>query len=360
MKVGIVTQPLSANYGGILQNYALQQALKKIGHEPFTFDLGKYTWCDWFVVVCKTIIKKCLKRNCSFPETPTQKKRIEQPLRDFVLRKIKLMHPRCKRLDKSLVDKYKLDALVVGSDQVWRPLYNYYISDMFFDFAKDKDVKRVAYAASFGTDNWEYNATQENICKSLAKKFDAVSVREDSGVMLCKEKLDVSAEHVLDPTLLLDVEEYKKLTEGCPEDGRKILFAYILNPNDEKIRHINSVAEKLDLIPVIKGAEGNVDTNDSIEGWLSLFRDARYVITDSFHGSVFSIIYNVDFHAIGNMNRGLSRMMSLLKSFGLESRLLSESSLEKAELAEIDWSSVNLKKSELKEMSVYFLQNALK
>jgi hypothetical protein len=94
MKIGIITQPLSRNYGGILQNYALQQTLIKLGHTPYTFDLGKYTWKDWGITTIKSIIKKLIGRPYHFPETPSKRNKSEEILRNFVKQHINLISPR--------------------------------------------------------------------------------------------------------------------------------------------------------------------------------------------------------------------------------------------------------------------------
>lgn len=360
MKIGIVTQPLSRNYGGILQNYALQQTLIKLGHIPYTFDTGSYTWIDWCIITFKYIIKRILLKKCEFPITPLRKNKREYPLRRFVECYINLMKPRCKRLNASLIDKYHLDAIIVGSDQVWRPMYNYNILDMYLDFAKTYRIKRIAYAASFGTDFWEYNKRQEFVCKSLISKFDAISVRENTGVYLCENYLNVNAEHVIDPTLLLSSDDYNQLIKLDYKKDNKLLFAYILDRDDDKIQHINKIAAQLGLNAIIKGADDDLSENDSIEKWLSYFRDAQYVITDSFHGCAFSIIYNVDFHALGNINRGLTRMSSLLKSVGLINRLVTTLKMNDYIVSKVNWSCVNDKLYKFQRLSYQFLFDALK
>lgn len=117
-----------------------------------------------------------------------------------------------------LTQKYGLDAYVVGSDQVWRPAFNLgpRLGNMFLDFAGD-DVKKISYAASFGCKEWEYTEEQERMCGKLAKRFDAISVREASGVDLCKEHFGVDATLVLDPTLLLNKEDYGKVCHDVPK-----------------------------------------------------------------------------------------------------------------------------------------------
>lgn len=355
MKIGIVTQPVSRNYGGILQNYALQQTLIKLGHTPYTFDLGKYTWKNWGVTTIKSIIKKLIGRPYHFPETPYKRNKSEEILRDFVKQHINLISPRNYRPDPNKIKEYGLEALIVGSDQVWRPMYNYNIEDMFLRFAQSANIKRIAYAASFGTGQWEYNDLQTANCKTLAHEFDAISVREDSAVDLCKKYLGVEAIHTLDPTMLLTFDEYNKLLLDMPRNTNRVLFAYLLDITEQKVEYVKNVATSMGLEPIIMSAHTQLSASDSIEKWLANFRDAQYIVTDSFHGCAFSIIYNVDFTVIGNMHRGLDRMTSLLKSVGLMSRLIDESNLKSEQYTQIDWNKVNIQLNSLRKDSISFL-----
>lgn len=363
MRIGILTQPLSRNYGGILQNYALQQVLKKMGHEPYTFDLGLYTWKDWFIITIKCIIKKIIGRPCVFQETPIQKKNQECILRRFVDKYIDLLSPRCCRPTKKQIEKYNLDVIIVGSDQVWRPGYNHPIEKMYLDFAESMNMKKVAYAVSFGTSDWEYNEEQTSKCKKLAQKFDAVSVREDSGVDLCGKYLNVSAIHVLDPTLLLSSNDYNNLLEEIPQNNSRILFAYILDITEEKLSFLKRESDRLSLTLIIKssGKCGLIE-NDSVEKWLSYFRDCQFVITDSFHGLVFSLIYNKEFVVIGNQHRGLDRMVSILNKLNLICRLVKEDALHitKVQEEKVDWFQVNRLLDRERSYSILFLNEKVK
>ena len=253
--------------------------------------------------------------------------------------------------------KEKYDAYVVGSDQCWRPCYNAFISSMFLDFVQDKQVKRIAYAASFGTDKWEFTPQQTSVCAPLAKKFDMVSVREDSGVKLCEEHLGVNAVHVLDPTMLLTKEDYVQLIEKEKEpksDGT--LFNYILDPDARKSAFIQKVAKAkgLKAFQVLPKCQTETRTKNDVKNriedcvfpgvttWLRAFMDAEMIIVDSFHGMVFSIIFNKPFWAIGNVSRGMSRFISLLKMFHLEDRLLDADLLDDVDFSKpIDWTMVN-------------------
>ena len=110
--------------------------------------------------------------------------------------------------------RYEYDAYVVGSDQVWRPNYNPFMKAMFLGITEREDVKRIAYAASFGTSKWEFSPQMTSECAVLAKKFDMITVREKSGVDLCREYFGVEATWVLDPTMLLNREDYEKVGIG--------------------------------------------------------------------------------------------------------------------------------------------------
>lgn len=336
MKIGIITQPLASNYGGILQNYALQIVLKRMGHEVWTIDYYKYSWSNWFDSAWRTLAHKMLGHNVKFSETPPQKRVKEAFLRRFVLKYISITVPYTKYVERKTVKKYGFDAIVVGSDQVWRPVYNKHIEKMFLSICQNMDIRRIAYAASFGTDKWELTPKQTKICAPLAQQFDAVSVREASGVALCRNHLKVDATHVLDPTLLLTAEDYTKLCTEIPTK-EPFVFAYVLDPNEDIVNEIRSFAKRKNLPYLIQSAGRLIQEDASIEEWLSQFRDAAYVITDSFHGTVFCINFMKEFYVFGNQNRGNSRFDSLLGLLGLKSRIVDKNIIDKGE---IDWGNV--------------------
>ena len=148
---------------------------------------------------------------------------------------------------EELASKEIFDIYIVGSDQCWRPKYNRsFLKEMYLSFIeKQKNKKRIAYAVSFGTDKWEYTDEMTKECARLAKKFDLVTVREDSGLFLCKEHLGVEAMHVLDPTMLLLKEDYIRLVGNENEaESHGNLFYYILDPSDRKLQFINDIAQK--------------------------------------------------------------------------------------------------------------------
>ena len=249
MKIGILTQPLQANYGGLLQNYALQQTLIRSGHEVETIDWGrpKSLRAELYRMKLQFLATWFQSQYPEVRYQPSKKElaTIWRNTNHFInayLNHTVPMHSLNEFRHQANIGKY--DAFVVGSDQCWRPCYNSFLSSMFLEFANDMDVKRISYAASFGTDKWEFSPQQTAVCASLAQKFDLVTVREDSGVTLCKDYLGVDAVHVLDPTMLLSKEDYIQIIEKEQEpksDGT--LFNYILDPDAKKSTFIDKVAQ---------------------------------------------------------------------------------------------------------------------
>lgn len=377
MKIGIITQPLHINYGGLLQNYALQQVLRNLRHDVYTINKivqDIYT-CRWDVIL-RWKLKRYIKKQIGleYPLTHNEYNIVKQNCISFVKENIATTNvfKNDKEL-KRIIDKYGFDACISGSDQVWRPCYSNNIYNDFLDFCQDKpNIKRIAYAASFGVSEWEFNEEQTKECSRLAKLFDAISVREDSGIALCKEHLGVDAIHVLDPTLLLEKEDYIKLVEKAGEPiSSGNLFCYILDNNETIENSIQHIEQELSLKSFQVKARNSKcslkrgeDIKDHIvpspTKWLRAFMDAEMVFTDSFHGCVFSIIFNKPFWVIGNKGRGNARFDSLLKLFNLENRRIDVNDIKEVYFSEpIDWKKVNTIKREWQEKSINFLKSNL-
>ena len=248
MKIGIITQSLRVNYGGILQNYALQKVLKNKGYDVVTIDqpCENEKYYRMVLSALRTFILKLFRKGGK-RKYPTD---ICKRYRNFVSKNIQKFINEHIVFSKQLIDyeetkeyvvNHKIDAIIVGSDQVWRPKFVKDIYHSYIDFAEKLDVKRIAYAASFGVDNWEYNDIQTQRCSSLIKKFIGVSVRELSGIELCRKYLDVEAQLVLDPTLLLKSEDYMYLIKN-ENTTYKGIGVYLLDFNEEKMNFIAELA----------------------------------------------------------------------------------------------------------------------
>lgn len=313
MKVGIITQPLIGNYGGALQLFALQFVLKKMNVHSVLIDfLPKGQSKFRYVLSCiKTFFLLFSPRNRRSFCKRILNNRITC-IEDFLNKYINKTDIVEDYSDK-IINEYNLEVIIVGSDQVWRPKLNKSIKNMFLSFCCEKKIKRIAYAASFGVDNWEYTLKQTRVCSKLAKKFDAISVREESGVKLCEEHLGIKATWVLDPTLLLTKEDYLLICEEVPVCEKKYLAVYVLDENEEVTVAYEKEAANREL--VIKKFHADSKSTLTVPEWLAMFRDASYIVTDSFHGTVFSIIFGKEFKCIYNHGRGAARFESLMSLY---------------------------------------------
>lgn len=239
---------------------------------------------------------------------------------------------------------------------------------VFLSFLEGVKIKRIAYAASFGLDNCdEYTSWQLKECSRLLKLFDMVSVRETSGISLCRNYFGIEAIQMLDPTLLLDVDDYRRLIrKGNTQPSKGNLFVYILDRTDAKENLVNQIAEEKGLIPFwVTNDEENLSLplekriKQPVEQWLRSFDDAEFILTDSFHGCAFSILFRKNFIALGNSSRGLDRFISLLSSLCLLDRLiLSDTDYgEYYELlsSDIDYNQVEKALQVLKQKSLDFI-----
>ena len=385
MEILILTQPLHTNYGGLLQAYALQQILKGMGHDVVTDRLGvvrKLPLWNRALRFLYHAVQFCILKNyryypyrylfVSFDKESKAKRSISINTERFVNTHIDTIDL-LTRSNESVIDAVRqFDAIVVGSDQVWRATMSD-IPTYFLSFTKAINVKRIAYAASFGTDDLnEYSKMDMKIASESIKLFDAVSVREKSGVHLCRDYFKMDAVHVLDPTMLLSKDDYLKLIEEedkpCSEN---ILLTYVLDRTQEKNDIIQRVGEALHLTSCENGAvkyfsnvvESNVSEciYPSVSRWVAGVRDAQFVVTDSFHGTVFSIIFNKLFVAILNSKRGSSRFISLLSVLGLENRLISTTNdLLEEHLKPIDYTEVNKILNDWRYLSISFMERHLK
>lgn len=354
MKIGIITLPLHTNYGGVLQAYALQEVLKGMGHHVSFLNKGS---------------KNFVRQN------------IFEPLAEYI-------SPISSRFNvltyyyrgnnfssfirKNIDDFYFVathnsnnvfDALIVGSDQVWRKWGNSQdYRFFFFDFAEEWIVKRYSYAASLGTDQWSYNEKEtEEICH-LIKKFDAVSLREKEAVDLLRNMFHINGSWNIDPTLLLTKDDYiEKLR--LKQKRNKKLVSYILDGDNSKKRIVETI-EDLFNTTVLENGEPKIKQNGisgklpAIEIWLENFISAENIITDSFHGTAFSINFNKNFVVLSNALRGQSRLRSILELFDLDDRIVStEEEAIKVIQTPIDWEVVNKKLEAERKKSIDYLRN---
>ena len=387
-KIAILTQPLCSNYGGILQCYALQTVLERMGCDVTVLNRQgvpqKLTFL-LFVLRCVSMLKCVFRRHVlGRKEWYVQKPWAENYapyraqeglwgnprfLQAFVREHIHQTKPlfSSQELGQAAEDG-QFDSFVVGSDQVWREEYAPEITDYFLGFLPESDRRpKVAYAASFGLERVGISDEKLERCRQLAQRFTAVSVREQSAVRLAKEVLAVDARWVLDPTLLLPAEDYQFAGRSKGKNWAGVA-TYILDGNEAKSQVVSDVSKTFSLsVKAINFSmlSEDIQSDDMlpVEEWLRAFAQADFVVTDSFHGCVFSIIHRKPFIAIANGERGIDRFNSLLGYFGLQDRLVfsmedyrqKRSSL----LAPINFAPVAEKLAQAQETSLAFLKEAL-
>lgn len=374
MKVAILTLPLKTNFGGTLQAFALQKVIENMGHQVETINYRDKSNSD-FRKILSTAKQMVVSKRKKYYFTDKQAFAIGHLHQEFIESHIKYSTEinTVKELKKHF-KKNRFDAVIVGSDQVWRLEYSSRIESFFLDFLlKNKKIIKASYAASFGLDEWQYDVEKTKNIKKCIKSFRSVSVRENSGISLCESYLDTKVECVLDPTLLLNKEDYLKLSNLHTSENEGKVFSYILDKNIEKeliLHRISKVLNKevFSSQPLkVKKESFLLSSLDDyiyprVENWLHSFQEADFVVTDSFHGTVFSIIFNKPFVSIVNIERGASRFQSLLKLLKLEDRMIyTVSDLNDSLIKEkIDYSEVNRKIKQQKASSNRFLLESLK
>jgi len=333
MRVAIVTLPMRHNYGGILQAYALFTYIKSCGHEceVLNFQFEKHGFWKYLLLIAGRSVKKLLGKRKASVMMESHYPKIFAGTLGFVERNIALSPAVTDDFDLNtyLVDN-KFDLMIVGSDQVWRKDYISDIGRYFLNFGQKAKCKKASYAASFGVDSWVYHRDETDQIKQLIAEFDHISVREQAGVDLCKEYLNAKAEWVCDPTLLLSKANYQKFTGPSADDAG--IFSYVLDSAGFKQEVIDFLAsqtgeEILTCYPKrnrldVYGSDINDYVFPAVEEWLKRFNECKLVITDSYHGVIFSNLFNKPYLVFVNDERGASRFESLLSVVDFSDRIV--------------------------------------
>lgn len=381
MKIGVMTfWHGNSNYGQIIQCWAMQHYLKRQGHDPYVIRFVPSNYSS----TTKRLLKKILcvelirsaKEYILNREVYKLKKRNKKKdqLRQFdKFRQKHLTLSDCVYHNIYQIKKKPpvADAYIVGSDQVWAQMLNNINNRAFFlDFGNPR-TKRIAYAPSFVVSEYPRALCEE--LKLLLQRFDAVSTREYSGVEIC-ESVGIQATKVLDPTFLLDREEYFSLIEEPIEKKRKI-FIYSLNistPNQIRWQELKQYAQENSIEVVVTPAQGYFAAKELFgdeteylyatpKQWLKTIAESELVVTPSFHGVVLSIILGTSFVYVpltGLHESGNARVLDLLRDLHLENRILAAATSYKT-IGEnhINWNKVYNSLMPYKKSSYEFLQN---
>lgn len=349
MKIALLTIWHAMNYGAELQAYATVKALKQLGHQVEMIDIR---------------LSDCHKPNLngrigniisSFGPAHTK-------FEGFWKKYIPVTKRYCS-IEQLQNDPPHSDVYMVGSDQVWNPDLTGGFAKMFFLDFGGENVKRISYASSFGTQEWKAKHLTEDVSK-LIERFDYIGCREQSGVDILRDTFKVPAALNIDPTLLFD--QYPELTGTLTP--KRTLVCYPLSKDPDLINYAQETASRLGLQMVNNKQTSTVlgritwDTV-SIEDWIRNIAESQFVITRSFHGLVFSILYRKPFAIIANANNRSTRLLNLLQQLGLTERYFeSFHACNEAQpwKINIDYDAAYDKLVSLRKDSFDYLNNALR
>jgi len=363
MKIGIITYHFATNYGAVLQAYALQTYLISNGHEVefinYTPINNKTKLMSQKRLTLNKVIKKLntLRRISKF---------------NGFRKKLKIGSTSYNTIQDLENGSLKYDAIVCGSDQIWNPLYSFgndFPHAYFLNFSYAG--KKVSYAPSFGTTT--LNNSNKKKVKNCLKDFHMNSVRERSSLTMLKEIEIEPVYWVPDPTLLLKSSTYTDLLPTSNPQSLNYIFSYILHDDKKTAKKlIFRCQDTLSINDVYNVNAGVVLNQKGVKTrtvnpikWLDKIKCAKFVITNSYHASIFSIIFNVPFVFISQTGekKGMNeRAQSLLDRLGIRARIIDPSHSENMSeviTQEINWDEVNNKLSEFKKEGEEFLLKAL-
>ncbi len=347
--VGVIGYWYATNYGSVLTYYSLYKAIENLGYKTVILDRPE-KWNDGEPL--DVFPRRFMDR---FAYVSESYKNNEQELYNC------------------LCDKF-----VVGSDQVWtKDAIRYTGYRFFLDFVSDDKVK-VAYAPSFGQDHFNVTPEIKRTVSYFLGRFDGVSIRENTGVELCKKEFNVDAEQMIDPIFLNEKELYHEIAKHSDyECNKPYVLSYILDPDEDKRNMLLYTQKKknMELINILDGRYNTFERNNQklnlpgtlenvdAEQWVKLFANSEYVVTDSHHGFAMAVLFNKPVICIMNKERGGSRFTSLLGWLGMLDRLVDkkEDLDKKPHLFDsYDYTPVNKRIDKKREESLKWLDEKLK
>lgn len=358
-KVATMTFPNSPSYGASLQMYALYIAIAKLGHDVEVINyINRYMKEEKHIHQqvrgLRNSVKKSLTSMLNYP--------MRKEFRDFE-KKIN-MHPK-KTIHTSeelreIADRYS--HVVVGSDQVWNPKVTGFDTGYLLDFCGE-DCKKVAYAPSFGV-----NSLEDEYVKTYAEellKFDMLSAREKRGRELIHELTGRDCPLVLDPSMLLTKEDWEKEIKKCKNRSEGHIVCFLFNRDQKADDFVKELSAKKGL-PVygigrhlLTGRRNKEMTYSGPIGpakWLDVIHDAEYIVTDSFHGSTFSLIFEKKLY-VSLASSTNSRLVTLMNTAGLGHRIIGNH--DTALTDDIDYTSVTENLKTKREESLAYLGRSL-
>ncbi len=356
MKIGIITFHWGTNYGGVLQAYALQSYISKLGHEAYIINYKPIKY--------RKSIYTCFRtpRVWLWPIMINEYMK-EKKIAEFRSTFLNMTQP-YNSISELQNNPPKFDVYIAGSDQIWNPSFTlngegFKTSSYFLNFG-NSTVKRISYAASFGRTNYPSEAAI--FAKRFLNNFDAISVRETTGIDIIKKITNIIPELLPDPTLLLTQDDYNNTLQlSNNKHKKKYVFSYFLRGESDLVKKTKKVIRKQYKI----SSPDNIFSPYSIIDWINGIKHSQFVITNSFHGMVFSIIYHkpfIVFPAYGKHKESNDRFYTLLQYLNLEDRIFDNqntSTLFDLIHIPIDWINIDNRISSLRNKTHSFLSNSI-
>ena len=373
MKIGILTFHCAHNYGAVLQAYGLQEYLKSCGHEVEVIDyrpkyltrvysvipLPRLSGLSWFRKIKRLAYWHSIlpKRILLIPTKLRRRKGFEK----FISEKLNLSRDHFVENGRVPVENY--DAIVFGSDQIWSPNHTEGGDPIFLgDFLTPAGTLKIAYAVSAGASS---ETLGENpVFVNALENFNVLSVREANLGKSLQPHTDLKIETVLDPTLLADKSVWEELAEP-PKTDKKYVLVYQVSYKPEADRVARELAAQIgaEVVSVWAGYtfRGNMLKTETPEQFVGWFKNATCVVSTSFHGTAFGLIFEKPLYYVGNGNAAENRPKQILNALGLSERYIAGTS-PTPKFSEIDYPSIRNKKllETLQGHSREFLKKSLK
>lgn len=369
MKIGIITFHNVINYGATLQALALQESIRKKSQDV---SIINYTPIDVFsaykpfsLIKNKRYAKNSLKRAVKSVASDARHfwfiSKRNKTFNEFGKKYFNYSGEACQSLDKLKKSLPDYDVCFAGSDQIWNPDITYgFDSAYFLDFGK-KNMVRASYAASIGRET--FNSKEKQVLCEYLNEFDYISLRERTAQNLLNTLTDKPIEVVLDPTLLLNANDWRRLFSIQPQ-SKEYIFVYTLYPNPKLNLFVEKLS-KLKNLPVVTINRKPVYSNE-VERYpladpcefVSLIANAQYVVTNSFHGTAFSVNFSKNFITFTGERRN-SRITDLLKILGISERAVADFSDELLDMDDIDYEKVQSKLNEERNKSEEYIDSVL-
>lgn len=366
-KVSLITLQNVPNYGSVLQCYATEQTIKKFGYDVETINylpkrMTKVGMLKNIKYKTKKLEKSLLLRTIAriiiFPSYLLRFNTFKK-FRNKYLNMTKKVY---KNYDEILLNIPNADIYCTGSDQVWNSEWNNEIDkSLFLGYAPD-NKRKIAYAASFGKKELNKNEILET--KKLLERYDKISLRESSGVDILNSLGIKNSVNVVDPTLLLTGNEWRKISSN-KYNKQKYILVYNLNRNKKIDNYAQNLSNKTGLKVIYLSYQlhdfykkGKMTCNPKVEDFISLIDNAEYVITDSFHATAFSINLNTQF-IIVYPGKFSTRLQSLLNLLNLENRVAKDDSDLSVIENKINYNEINRKMEQMRNQSLNWLKNSL-